>query len=313
MRFLIRRLLALGGVLIASSMIVFGALYLAPGSPEQFLVQGRTVSPEVLEAIRAQYSLDDPLPVRYWNWLSGLFTGDMGRSLITQQDVGALLASRIPTTLSLAVYAAVLIIIGGIGLGILAGTRGGVAERIVIFASNLGIAVPTFFAALVLMSVFSVGLGWFPVFGAGEGAVDRVWHLTLPALALSLPSIAVIARITRTAIVEESESEHVLIAVARGLPKRIILWRHTVRNSLLPVTTAVGMHIAGLVAGAFVVEYAFTLDGIGALLVNSVQRKDFAVVQAIALIMVIAFGVVNLLVDLLYTVIDPRVRLKKGQ
>lgn len=313
MRFLIRRLLALGGVLIASSMIVFGALYLAPGSPEQFLVQGRTVSPEVLEAIRAQYSLDDPLPVRYWNWLSGLFTGDMGRSLLTQQDVGALLASRIPTTLSLAVYAAALIIIGGIGLGILAGTRGGLAERIVIFASNLGIAVPTFFAALVLMSVFSVGLGWFPVFGAGEGAVDRVWHLTLPALALSLPSIAVIARITRTAIVEESESEHVLIAVARGLPKRIILWRHTVRNSLLPVTTAVGMHVAGLVAGAFVVEYAFTLDGIGALLVNSVQRKDFAVVQAIALIMVIAFGVVNLLVDLLYTVIDPRVRLKKGQ
>ncbi len=293
-------------------MIVFGALYLAPGSPEQFLVQGRTVSPEVLAAIRAQYSLDDPLPIRYWNWLSGVFTGDMGRSLLTQQDVGVLVASRIPTTLSLAAFAAALIIVGGIGLGILAGTRGGLAERIVIFASNLGIAVPTFFAALVLMSVFSVGLGWFPVFGAGEGAVDRVWHLTLPALALSLPSIAVIARITRTAIVEESESEHVLIAVARGLPKRIILWRHTVRNSLLPVTTAVGMHIAGLVAGAFVVEYAFTLDGIGALLVNSVQRKDFAVVQAIALIMVIAFGVVNLLVDLLYTVIDPRVRLKKG-
>ncbi|NYD78326.1 ABC transporter permease [Arthrobacter cupressi] len=312
MRFLIRRFLALGGVLIASSMIVFCALYLAPGSPEQFLVQGRTVSPEVLDAIRAQYSLDDPLPVRYWNWLSGVFTGDMGRSLLTQQDVGALLASRIPTTLSLAAYAAALIIICGIGLGIVAGTRGGVAERIVIFASNLGIAVPTFFAALVLMSVFSVGLGWFPVFGAGEGAVDRVWHLTLPALALSLPSIAVIARITRTAIVEESESEHVLIAVARGLPRRVILWRHTVRNSLLPVTTAVGMHIAGLVAGAFVVEYAFTLDGTGALLVNSVQRKDFAVVQAIALIMVIAFGVVNLLVDLLYTVIDPRVRLKKG-
>ncbi len=294
-------------------MIVFGGLYLAPGSPEQFLVQGRTVSPEVLAAIRSQYSLDDPLPVRYWNWLSGLFTGDMGRSLLTQQDVGTLIASRIPTTLSLAAFAAVLIIVAGIGLGILAGTRGGVAERIVIFASNLGIAVPTFFAALVLMWVFSVGLGWFPVFGAGDGVVDRVWHLTLPASALSLPSIAVVARITRTAIVEESESEHVLIAVARGLPKRVTVWRHTVRNSLLPVTTAVGMQIAGLIAGAFVVEYAFTLDGIGALLVNSVQRKDFAVVQAIALIMVVAFGIVNLVVDLLYAVIDPRVSLKKGQ
>lgn len=313
MKFVMQRLLALGGVLIASSMIVFGALYLAPGSPEQFLVQGRTVSPEVLEAIRSQYSLNDPLPVRYWNWLSGVFTGDLGRSLLTQQDVGTLLASRIPTTLSLAGYAAALIVLCGVGLGILAGTRGGFAERMVIFGSNLGIAVPTFFAALVLMAVFSVGLGWFPVFGAGTGFVDRAWHLTLPALALSLPAIAVVARITRTAIVEESGSEHVLIAVARGLPQRIILWRHTVRNSLLPVTTAVGMQIAGLVAGAFVVEYAFTLDGIGALLVNSVQRKDFAVVQAIALIMVIAFGLVNLVVDLLYTVIDPRVRLKKGQ
>lgn len=313
MRFLARRLSALVGVLLASSMIVFGALYLAPGSPEQFLVQGRTVSPEVLAAIRSQYSLDDPLPIRYWKWLSGLFTGDLGRSLLTQQDVGALIASRIPTTLSLAAFAAVLIIAFGVGLGILAGTRGGFAERIVIFASNLGIAVPTFFAALVLMSVFSVGLGWFPVFGAGDGVVDRIWHLTLPALALSLPAIAVVARITRTAIVDESESEHVLIAVARGLPKRIILWRHTVRNSLLPVSTAVGMQIAGLIAGAFVVEYAFTLDGIGALLVNSVQRKDFAVVQAIALIMVVAFGVVNLLVDLLYAIIDPRVRLEKGR
>ncbi|MCZ9883476.1 ABC transporter permease [Arthrobacter sp. B2a2-09] len=189
MRFLVRRLLALGGVLLASSMIVFGGLYLAPGSPEQFLVQGRTVSPEVLAAIRSQYSLDDPLPVRYWNWLSGVFTGNMGRSLLTQEDVGTLIASRIPTTLALAAVAAILIIVAGIGLGILAGTRGGMAERIVIFGSNLGIAVPTFFAALVLMSVFSVGLGWFPVFGAGDdgGLVDRVWHLTLPALALSLP------------------------------------------------------------------------------------------------------------------------------
>lgn len=313
MSFLARRLVALGGVLIASSIIVFGGMYLAPGSPEQFLVQGRTVSPEVMEAIRNQYSLNDPLPLRYWNWLSGVSTGDLGRSLVTQQDVGTLLASRLPTTLWLTCYAAVLIVTLGVGLGILAGTRGGVVERVVIIASNLGIAVPTFFAALVLMAVFSVGLGWFPVFGAGTGFADTVWHLTLPALALSLPSTAVVARITRTAIVEEKESEHVLIAVARGLPQRLVLWRHTVRNSLLPVTTIVGMHIAGLVAGAFVVEYAFTLDGIGALLVNSVQRKDFAVVQAIALIMVVAFGIVNLVVDLLYTVIDPRVRLRIGQ
>jgi peptide/nickel transport system permease protein len=312
MRFIVKRLVALLGVLFVSSLIVFGAMYLAPGSPENFLVQGRTVSPEVLAAIRAQYSLDDPFLVRYWNWLSGVFTGDLGRSLLTQQDVATLLSSRLPTTAWLTGYAAVLILIFGIGLGVFAGTRAGIAEKILIFGSNLGFAVPTFFAAIVLMSIFSVGLGWFPVYGAGEGFVDRIWHLTLPALALAFPSIAVVARITRTAIREESDSEHVLMAIARGLPKRFVLWRHTIRNSLLPVTTVVGVHIAGLIAGAFVIEYAFTLDGIGALLVNAVQRKDFAVVQAVALIMVVAFGLINLIVDLLYAIIDPRVRLAKG-
>lgn len=312
MSFVVKRLVALLGVLFVSSLVVFGAMYLAPGSPENFLVQGRTVSPEVLAAIRAQYSLDDPFLVRYWNWLSGVFTGDLGRSLLTQQDVATLLSSRLPTTAFLTGYAAVLILVFGIGLGVFAGTRAGVAEKILIFGSNLGFAVPTFFAAIVLMSIFSVGLGWFPVYGAGTDFFDRIWHLTLPALALSFPSIAVVARITRTAIREESDSEHVLMAIARGLPKRFVLWRHTIRNSLLPVTTVVGVHIAGLIAGAFVIEYAFTLDGIGALLVGAVQRKDFAVVQAVALIMVVAFGLINLIVDLLYAVIDPRVRLAKG-
>jgi peptide/nickel transport system permease protein len=162
------------------------------------------------------------------------------------------------------------------------------------------------------MAVFGSGLGWFPVHGAGEGLGGRLEHLTLPAIALALPSIAVVARITRTAIREEAESEHVTMALARGLPRRVRVWRHTVRNSMLPVTTVLGTHLAGLVAGAFVIEYAFTLDGLGALLVNSVQRKDFAVVQAIALIMVLSFGLINLLVDLLYAVIDPRVRQATG-
>lgn len=312
MGYVLRRLGALAVVLLVSSFIVFSAMYLAPGSPEQFLVQGRTVSPEVLAAIRAQYGLDDPFLLRFWNWLVGVVQGDLGRSLTTQQDVATLIASRFPTTLFLAGYAALLIIVFGVGLGVLAATKSGVFEKIVIFGSNLGFAVPTFFAALVLMAVFGANLGWFPVSGSGQGLVDRIWHLTLPALALSFPSIAVIARTTRTAVREEQGSEHVVMAIARGLPKRFVLWRHTIRNSMLPVSTALGTTIAGLLASAFVVEYAFTLDGIGSLLVNSVQRKDFAVVQAIALVMVVAFGLINLVVDLLYAVIDPRVRLDKG-
>ncbi|MFD5865601.1 ABC transporter permease [Agromyces sp. NPDC127015] len=311
MLYVLKRLVALALVLLVSSFIVFSGMYLAPGSPEQFLVQGRTVSPEVLDAIRAQYGLDDPFLVRYWNWLIDVLHGDFGRSLLTQQDVSTLIESRLPTTLFLAAYAAILIVLLGVGLGILAATRSGAFEKVVVFGSNLGFAVPTFFAALVLMALFGANLGWFPVSGSGEGFADRVWHLTLPAIALAFPAIAVVARITRTAVREEQGAEHVVMAVARGVPKRIVLGRHTIRNSMLPVTTVIGTNIAGLLASAFVIEYAFTLDGIGSLLVNSVQKKDFAVVQAIALIMVLAFGLINLIVDLLYAVIDPRVRLAR--
>ena len=306
--FIVRRLLALVGVLIASSFLVFAAMYAAPGSPENFLVQGRTVSPDVLAAIRQQYSLDDPFLVRYWNWLVNVLQGNFGLSLTNRQDVGELLANRLPTTFMLVAMAAILIVIFGIGLGVIAGLRDGVVDKVIILTSNLGFAIPTFFAALILMSIFSVSLGWFPVFGSGEGFLDRVWHLTLPAVALSLPSAAVVARITRTSIREERDSEHSVMAVARGIRNALVVRRHVIRNSMLPVTTIVGVHIAGLIAGSFVVEYAFTLDGIGTLLVSAVQRKDFAVVQAIAIILVAAFGVMNLMVDLLYAAIDPRVR-----
>ena len=307
--FVIRRLLALAGVLIVSSFLVFAAMYAAPGSPENFLVQGRTVSADVLAAIREQYSLDDPFLVRFWNWITNVLHGDFGQSLSNRQDVGELLTNRLPTTLMLVSLAAVIIVVLGIGLGIIAGTRDGAIDKLIILGSNLGFAIPTFFAALILMSVFSVGLGWFPVFGSGDGLLDRIWHLTLPAFALALPSAAVVARITRTAIREERDSEHSAMALARGVPRGLVLRRHVIRNSMLPVSTIVGVHIAGLIAGSFVVEYAFTLDGLGTLLVGAVQRKDFAVVQAIAIILVAAFGIINLLVDLLYASIDPRVRL----
>ncbi|MGW4661791.1 ABC transporter permease [Streptosporangium sandarakinum] len=308
-RFVIRRLGALAVILLFSSFVIYGAMYLAPGTPESFLVQGRTVSPEVLASIRAQYGLDDPFLLRYWHWLTGVLTGDLGESLTTRQDVASLLASRIPTTVWLTAYAALLIVVFGVVAGVVAGLRGGLLDTAVLLGSSVGFAVPTFFAALLLMSVFSVTLGWFPVFGAGSGFSDRILHLTLPAVALALPAAAVVARITRTAVVEERDTEHVSVALARGVPWRTVARRHIVRNAMLPVTTIVGVNIAALVAGATVVEHAFTLDGVGALLINAVQQKDFAVVQAVALVLVAVFGVVNLVIDVLYAVIDPRVQL----
>jgi peptide/nickel transport system permease protein len=306
--FLVRRLAALLVIVLATSFAVFAALYVAPGSPEQFLVQGRSVSPEVLASIREQYSLDDPFLVRYLDWVTGVLQGDFGSSLATRQDVADLVADRLPTTLVLTAYAALIIVVLGVGLGTVAGLRPGWVDNALLLTSNLGFAIPTFFAALLLMSVFGVTLGWFPVFGSGEGVGDRIWHLTLPAVALALPSMAVVARITRTAVREERVSEHAETARSRGVPEALVIRRHVLRNSLLPVVTVSGVHIAGLFAGAFVVEHAFTLDGIGALLVASIHQKEFAVVQAIALILVVAFGVINLIVDVLYAVIDPRVR-----
>ena len=311
MKYLLRKLGELVGVLLVSSFVVFSGVYLAPGNPETFLVQGRTVSPDTLAAIREQFGLDKPFWERYWDWLTGVLTGDFGQSLVNRQEVSEMITSRIPTSAWLVTYAAVLIIVLGVGLGMLAGRNGGWVDRVVFGGSTLGVAIPTFFAALLLMLVFSVGLGWFPVFGSGAGSpTSRLLHLTLPALALALPAAATVARVTRTSVLAEKGSEHAMFALSRGLSSNTVFTRHIARNAMLPIVTVLGTNIAGLIAGAFVVEYAFALDGLGSLLIDAVQKKDFAVVQGVALILVLVFGLVNLAVDLLYSVVDPRIRLK---
>jgi len=312
MWYILQRIFQLIAVLIVSSFIVFGGLYLAPGNPESFLVQGRSVTPDVLASIREQFGLDKPFLARYWDWIVGILQGDFGRSLTNRQDVGEMLASRLETSIWLVLYAAALIVLIGVGLGMLAGRFGGKLDALILWLTSFGVAVPTFFAALILMLLLSVGAGWFPVFGSGSGgsALDRLHHLTLPAIALALPAAATVARVTRTSIFAEKHSEHALFAISRGIDSNIVYGRHVVRNALLPVITVVGTNLAGLIAGAFVVEYAFSLDGLGSLLIEGVQRKDFAIVQAVSLILVAVFGVVNLIVDLSYSIIDPRVRLK---
>ena len=170
-------------------------------------------------------------------------------------------------------------------------------------------AIPAFVAAIVLILVFAVDLGWFPAFGNGEGFLDSVWHLTLPAIALAISALAIVARVTRAAIREEVGREHVQTAVSRGVPRRQIIRRHVMRNAAIPITTVSGLTIASLIAVAAVVEIAFSLNGLGSYLVQSAQSKDLAVVQGISLLLVTAFVVVNTLVDLLYATLDPRVSL----
>lgn len=309
--FLARRLAALVVTLVVTSFVIFGALYIAPGGPLAYLLGGRSVTPKVAASIKHQYHLDDPFLVRYWSWLSGVLHGDMGRSLIFRQDVWGLLAPRIPTTALLIVYASVLIIVGGVAAGVAGGLGGRLVDGVTTFVSTVSIAIPSFVAAILLIAVFAIQLEWFPVFGSGTGFLDRIWHLTLPAVALAVIGFGFVARITRSAIREERAREHVDTARGRGLPERHVVRRHVFRNAMIPITTVSGLTVASLLAGTVVVESAFGLNGIGSFLVQAVTTKDFAIVQDISLILVVGFVVVNTLVDVLYTLIDPRISLTR--
>jgi peptide/nickel transport system permease protein len=312
MLFALRRLLGLAATLLVTSFLIFGALYLTPGSPLSYLVGGRTVSPQTVARIKAEYHLDAPFPTRYLSWLDDVLHGRFGVSLVYKESVGGLISPRLGDTLFLLCYAAILIILVGVTAGVAAGLARPRVDGAITALATVGLATPSFIASTVLVTVFAVQVRLFPVFGAGSGFTDRLWHLTLPAVALALSGCAYVTRVTRAAIRQERNREHVETAYSRGLPAHVVIRRHVLRNALAPIATVSGLTIAGLIAGTAVVETAFGLDGVGSLLVQSVSQQDFAVVQAICLILVTAFVLVNTLVDLLYPLIDPRLSLTSG-
>ncbi|QIM19857.1 ABC transporter permease [Leucobacter coleopterorum] len=288
-------------------------LYLAPGSPLSFVLGPRGGTPEQIARVTEQYHLDDPFFVRYFAWIGDLLQGNLGDSVVYRQPVADLIQGRIGTTVALIALATIIIAIVGVGLGLFASLKGGWADYAVTTVATLGLATPAFVIGVALISVFAVGLGWFPTNGSGSGGLDTLYHLILPAIALAVASTAYQARITRASVLEEEGREHVQTAVARGLRSRIIIRRHVLRNALIPITTVLGLTIATLIAGAVVVESVFALDGLGSLLVRAILQRDFAVVQAVILVLVVAFVVINAIVDFLYTLIDPRIKLGSKQ
>lgn len=281
-----------------------------PGDPIRILTGGRSLPPEALQALRERYHLDEPFLQRYGSWLSGVLRGDLGTSVVFNQDVSEMLANKVVLTLQLVLYAGIVLVVLGVGLGLMAGLRRGALDSAIVGATAFLAAVPPYMAAIVLLSVFAVGLGWFPAIGAGGGE-ERLLHLTLPAIALALSSLAIVARVTRVAVRGESDREHVQTAVSRGFLKVQIVRRHILRNALMPITTIVGVTVASLLAVSAVVEQAFSLDGIGSALVQAALARDMAVVQAIALLFVFAFIATNTLVDILYAFLDPRIKAGK--
>lgn len=309
-RFVARRGAMLVAALLVSSVVIFGSLDLAPGDPLSTLSGGRTLPPEAVDQLRAQYHLDEPFLSRYVQWLGdAVLHGNLGTSVAYRESVTTLIGGRIGVTLGLVAYAAVLIALVGVGLGMLAGLRRGHVDGIVITLTSIGAAIPSFVAAIVLLSVFSVGLGWFPALGSGSGVVDTIHHLTLPAISLALAAVGIVARVTRSAVRTELDREHVQTAVGRGIRYRLVVRRHVLRNAAIPVTTVVGLTVASLIALSAVVERAFSLDGVGAALLQAALSKDLAVVQGIALVLVAAFVIANTIIDVLYAILDPRATL----
>lgn len=308
LRFTVGRLLATIALLVALSFIVFTLLQLTPGDPARNLLGVRAATPEALAEIRAQYNLDDPFLKQYALWLGGVLQGDFGESIRSGEPVTSVLASRVLLTMQLAVYAFVLTVLVAVPLGIVSAWRaGGFVDRGATTSAIVGVGAPSYAVGLVLLYVFGVRLDIFPVYGSGDGGLERLWHLSLPAVTLAIGLGALVLKLTRTAVLSELDQDYVTFARSRGLPDARIR-RLVLRNAMLPVVTSLGLVFTFLFGGTILVEVTFALQGIGSLLAGSVTFKDVPVVQAITLITAAVIALTALAVDLFSFAADPRVR-----
>jgi len=306
---IVRRLAILILLLLVTSFAAFLLLYLSPGSPETVLLGDKPTSPAVVQALRAKYNLDDPFVVQYGKWLGKAVTLDFGQSVRSEDPVTSAIGDRLGLTVDLALMAFGFTMILGISLGIVVALNSRTTlDRSVVGVSVLASSAPAFASGILLLYVFAVQLPWFPAYGNGGGFLDRIWHLVLPALALALPPTALVLKMTRAAMVRELEKDYVTFAFSRGVSRRRVIFAHVLRNALVPVVTAGGLIIGGLLTGAVLVEVTFSLAGVGSLLVESVVYHDIPVVQGLVMLFAAIIVLTNLATDILYLLIDPRIR-----
>lgn len=292
---------------LVASVIVFAAVQFVPGDPA-VEIAGMGATSEDVAQVRHNLGLDRPGWERYLGWLWGALHGDFGTSIYYRQSVWSLLSPRIVTTLLLDLYATVLVAIFGVSLGILA-TRVRRVNGLVTLLTGTLIGLPSFVAAVLLIQLFAVQLGWFPAIGAGgPGLASHLYSLTLPAFALALAWTAFLGQIARASLQDQARREHIETARGRGLPERLIFWRHVFRNGSIPIVTVISLTAGGLIAGSIVVERAFAIDGIGTFLVKSVISNDSPVVLTIVMILVLVFIMVTTIADLAQWILDPRSR-----
>lgn len=310
MRWIASRVAAGLVTMFVAALVVYGSVRLVPGDPVSGVTAGRRLTPEQREALREKLGLNQDFVSGFFSWLGGVLHLDFGDSWLYNSPVNDLIAARMPITVTLMIYAGILSLLIGVVIALISAIRPGIVDRIGLVVTSVSVAAPSFLVALFLLSMFAVQLRWFPATGAGDDFGDRLYHLALPALALAISTFGIIARVMRSAYREQLSSEHVEVARSRGVPSRVILGRHVMRNTLGPLATLIALLLASLFIGTAVVETAFGVDGIGAFLVSSIARRDFPVVQAISLMAVALFVVLNTTADLLMPLIDPRIRQK---
>jgi peptide/nickel transport system permease protein len=332
LRFIVRRLLLLVPILLGLSILVFLWIRALPGNPAIALL-GERATPAAIAQINKQYGLDEPIYIQYWRYLKRSASGDLGTSTRTRRPVMEELRQRFPATVELALAAMFFAVAIGIPLGFLAAKRyGGSLDHLSLVLSLLGISIPVFFLGIVLKYVFAVKLGWLPTVGRMSvlitidhptnfyvldsilaGNVSALWdvlkHMILPAIALGSIPLAIIARITRAAVLDVQNEDYVRTARAKGLPPRIVDSRHVLRNALLPVTTIIGLQVGLLLSGAVLTETVFAWPGLGTWLVDAIEFRNYPVLQGGIVFVAIVFVLVNLIVDVSYAVINPRIRL----
>lgn len=309
--FLLRRLLVACLLLVVISLAVFSLVHLSPGSAEQILAGGKgSVPPEQLHRLRAEHHLDEPMLTQYWIWARDAVRLDFGDSIQTALPVTEEIGARLRVSLFLGVYALVMTMAAGVLLGALTALRrNSVLDRGIVALTIVGLSAPAFASALVLLYVFAVLIPIFPAFGQGTGLLDSLWHLTLPAVALATSSTAFLVKHTRAAMIGVLDQEYVVFARARGLSTMRVLFLYAARNTLIPITTISALTFVQLVVGAVLVEIAFSLPGIGSLLVQAVATKDVPMVQGVVMLVAAVVIAANLVADLCYAAADPRVRL----
>jgi len=297
--------------LVVASLVIFLVIEVVPGDPAAVML-GVNARPDTIAALRAELGLDGSAVSRYLNWVTGMLQGDFGVSYTYRTPVAGMIADRLWVSVPLALYALCLTILIAIPAGLLAASqRGRFGDYGVVGATQIGIAVPNFWFAMILILIFAINLRWFSAGGFPgweEGIGAGLKALTLPAIALALPQAAILTRVMRSALVEVLGEDFMRTARAKGLPESAAIWRHGLRNALIPVLTIIGLQFAFLLAGGIIIEQVFALPGLGRLIFQAISQRDLIVVESVVMLLVFAVILTNFLVDIAYALVDPRLR-----